>query len=226
MTDNESPEESRDPSQTRIGGEQRLITHWARSPYWSPEEGAVLAYDLDPKEAIEPSVTGYDGPRLRSSADARPLWDHAHRAVEVGALEERAAPIEFMKWARSIGVEFHPDWWDAVVDEEALTKDVAEAPPPATPVLELKTREQESLLKMVAAMAMAWLRLGPERASKQSHVGNRERSCRGRRSTGPRHNPKMVEKGRGPYTEAGPLTDLVRLAEFVLALTEFALRRR
>ena len=52
----------------------------------------------------------------------------AHRAIEVGSLEERPAPIEFMKWARSIGVEFHPDWWAAVVDEEALAKDEAEAP--------------------------------------------------------------------------------------------------
>ena len=83
------------------------------------------------------------------------LWNHAHRAIEVGSLEERSAPIAFMKWARSMGVEFHPDWWDAVADEEALAKDEAEAPPPAAPVLELKTREQESLLKMVAGMAMA-----------------------------------------------------------------------
>ena len=61
-----------------------------------------------------------------------------------------------MKWVRSIGVEFHPDWRAAVVDEGALAKDKAEARPPATPVLELKTKEQETLLKMVAAMAMAY----------------------------------------------------------------------
>ena len=56
---------------------------------------------------------------------------YAHRAVEVGSLEERSTPIAFMKWARSMGVEFHPDWWDAVVGEEAPAKDEAEAPPPA-----------------------------------------------------------------------------------------------
>ena len=81
-----------------------------------------------------------------------------------------------MKWARSMGVEFHPDWWAAVVGEEALAKDEAEAPPPAAPVLELKTREQESLLKMVAGDGDGLLRLGPGRAPKQRHGGNRERS--------------------------------------------------
>ena len=84
------------------------------------------------------------------------LLDLAHRAIEVGALEEKSAPIDFMKWARSIGIEFHPDWWDAVGRKEALVKEETEAPPPADLVVELKTREQETLLKMVAAMAMGF----------------------------------------------------------------------
>jgi hypothetical protein len=162
MTDNESSEPNRKAQTTaeRLLADadrrrEKLIRHWARSPYWSSAEGAVLAYDLDPKEAIEPSVTGYEGTRLRAPEETRQLWNLAERAVVVGALEEGPAPIEFMKWARSMGVEFHPDWWAAVVDEEALAKDKAETPPPATPVLELKTKEQESLLKMVAGMAMA-----------------------------------------------------------------------
>src|SRR3954447_23837751 len=92
---------------------QRLIDACARAPFWAPEEGAVLAYDLDPKEVIERPVTGYGGATLRSSAKADPLWDYAHRAAYIGQLDDRATPIEFMKWARSVGVEFHPDWWDA-----------------------------------------------------------------------------------------------------------------
>ena len=124
-------------------------------------------------------MTGYDEPRLQAPADARQLLKLARRAIEVGSLEERPAPIAFMKWARSIGVEFHSDWWDAVVDEEALAKDEAEAPPPAAPVLELKTREQESLLKMVAGMAMAGYGWDPSALRSDSYGGNRETILKG-----------------------------------------------
>ena len=153
MTDNEFQRSDQSPADRRRA---RLVTDWARLPYWSPEEGVVLAYDLDPKEALQSSVTGYEGPKLRASAEARPLWDHAHRAVEVGSLDARPAPIAFMKWARSVDVEFHSDWWDAVVREDALAKDEAEEAPPAATAPELTTKERDSLLKMVAAMAMAY----------------------------------------------------------------------
>jgi hypothetical protein len=153
MTRDESPNSNqRDADRRR----ERLIRLWASSPYWTPEEGVALAYGLDPKESIEHPAAGYDRSRLRAPADARLQLDLAHRAVEVGSLEEKSHPIEFMKWARKIGLEFHLDWWDAVSGEAARAKDEVEAPPPAAPVLELKTKEQETLLKMVAAMAMAY----------------------------------------------------------------------
>ena len=78
-------------------------------------------------------MAGYDWPSFRAPRMLACCRNHAHRAIEVGSLEERPAPIAFMKWARSIGIEFHPDWWAAVVDEEALAEDEAEAPPPARP---------------------------------------------------------------------------------------------
>ena len=54
-----------------------------------------------------------------------------------------------------MGVEFHRDWWSAVRAEEPLGKDVVETLPPAEPAPELKTRERESLLKLVVGMAIA-----------------------------------------------------------------------
>lgn len=173
MTNDESPDLSENAKTTGgpipVGGpptsatpssadrrRERLIAHWARAPYWSLEDGAVLAYDLDPKEAIERPVTGYDHPRLRAPADARRLLDFARRAVEVGSLEERSAPIAFMKWARSVDVEFHSGWWKAMGDATDQAGPEVDGPPPFTPVPELTTKEQDTLLKMVAGMALAF----------------------------------------------------------------------
>jgi hypothetical protein len=153
MTDTQSPKSNQtDADRKRV----RLIKRRARSPYWSLEEGVVLAYDLDPDDAIRHPVTGYGNATLQAAGDVRALWDHAHRAGEMGLLEERLAPIAFMKWARSMGVEFHRDWWDAVVGEETPAKDEAEVPLPAEPFTELSTKEQVTLLKMVGGMAMAF----------------------------------------------------------------------
>lgn len=140
---------------------QQLIRHWARSPYWDAAEGAVLAFDLDPKQTIGRLAGTHDRPRLLAPADAAHLWELALRAIEVGALEDRAAPVKFMTWARTTGTEFHADWWDAVAPDEGHAD--AEAGPSTSAALppELKTRERETLLKMVAGMAMAFYGWSP-----------------------------------------------------------------
>ena len=104
------------------------------------------------------------------------LCDLAHRAIEVGSLEERPAPIEFMKWARSIGVEFHPDWWDAVVRRRGTRQGRGRG---ASTCCARPGTEDEG-----AGIASqdgrrdgdGLLRLGPGRAPKRRYGGNRERS--------------------------------------------------
>jgi hypothetical protein len=115
------------------------------------EEGSVLAYDLDPQGTISHPAAGYDWPSLQAPEDVRQVCTLARRAVEVGTLGQRSRPVEFMEWARSIGVEFHADWWGAVVGEAMPAGQTLEAP-----AVELKTREQASLLKMVVGMAIAY----------------------------------------------------------------------
>jgi hypothetical protein len=133
---------------------ERLIAHWVRAAYWEPEEGVALAFDLDPKETAGRLVGAYD---RRLPPDANHLWELARRAIDVGALDDRATPIAFMTWARATGVEFHADWWDVVVTDEREVDDAQAGPStPAAPFPDLKTKEQETLLKMVAGMAMAY----------------------------------------------------------------------
>jgi hypothetical protein len=133
---------------------KRLIDLWARSPYWSFSDGVALAYNLDPQEAVVRRSSGSDVPGIRGSADASHLLDLAFRAFHVGDLDDEAAPVAFMRWARSMNVEFHPDWWAAVKNDDALAKEETKAPLPEKPAPELKTKERESLLKMVAGMAV------------------------------------------------------------------------
>jgi hypothetical protein len=116
---------------------QPLISRWARAPYWQPEEGVALACDLDPKDAVIHSRAGYAHPSIRGSDDGNHLLNLAYRAVEVGSLDENPHPIDFMRWARSVGVEFAADWWDAVVEPPSTPVGVADAAPPAPPPPEL-----------------------------------------------------------------------------------------
>lgn len=134
----------------------RLIRLWALSPCWSFAEGVALAYNLDPKGALQRSAGGYDWPGLRGSKEGEHLLDLAYRAYHVGQLDDDPTPVAFMKWARTKRVEFHPDWWAAVEDGDASTQEVTPQPRPASPFAELKTKEQETLLKLVGAMAMAY----------------------------------------------------------------------
>lgn len=152
---------------------QELVRLWALSPYWEPEEGVLLAYDLDPKEALASRVSGHDRSGIDGPAEVRHMLDLALRAVELGQLDERAAPIDFIRWAGSIGVGFHADWYGAVRDgqpdpafdpEEPATDAREVASQPASIVPELKTRERETLLKMVVGMAVGGYSWDPNAA--------------------------------------------------------------
>lgn len=144
-----------------IGAERRrkrLISPWARSSYWSPADGAALAYNLDPTIAVARTAGAQDNPGIRGSADASHLLQLAYRAVGSKVLREKAPPMVFMKWARSTGVEFHPDWWAAVGDTSASAEE-AKAPDPAR---HLGIKEQESLLKLVVGMAIEGYKWDPK----------------------------------------------------------------
>ncbi|HMQ94296.1 MAG TPA: hypothetical protein PKA33_20270 [Amaricoccus sp.] len=132
---------------------EMLIRRWARAAYWSPEEGVALAYNLDPTKVISGGGEDSGDRRIRASADACHVLELARRAVFVNALRRFSAPIRFMKWARSTGVEFHSDWWAAVTDDELVPHDAGEKSPVA-PTPDLGTRERESLLKLVTGMAI------------------------------------------------------------------------
>jgi hypothetical protein len=192
------PELQRAPTSDADRRREALVALWARSPYWSPAEGVALAYDLDPKVAVARLSTGYDNPGISGPAEARHLLDLAYRALHVGDLDDVAAPVAFMRWARSIGVEFHPAWWDAMAGREVPGQKAVDEPAalPAGP--DLKTKEQETLLKLVAGMAMAFYGWSPDalRSSATKEIADDLARC------GVPLDPdtirKWVRKGRGP----------------------------
>ena len=142
---------------------EELISSWAKAPYWSTEEGAALAYDLDPSEVIEPGITGYDGPTLKFPPDTMQFFRLADRAQEVGDLGAKPKPFEFVNWARSIDYEFHPAWWNAIEDAGADSGEGRTIPPTGPPPGELGTRERDSLLKLVIGMAVEQYGYDPQK---------------------------------------------------------------
>ena len=135
-----------------------LVRRWAAAPYWNLKDGVALAYDLEPKEVIKRGVTGYFDDVFAVPDDAHHLLDLAERAVEVGSLKHQTRPSDFLAWAATVGVEFAPDWWDALKPQQSAARG-AHKSDPAFPSGEAReadvsTKERESLLKLVIGMAM------------------------------------------------------------------------
>jgi len=102
------------PSKARQAGGVEPVTDivmlWAKAPRWSVEEGVALAFGADPRRVIRQPTTGYDDAHLNLSDTARHYADLAHRAVREGDLSKESRPADFVVWAESVGLAFHPIW--------------------------------------------------------------------------------------------------------------------
>jgi hypothetical protein len=90
----------------------RLFQKWSRAQFWRPEEGAALAFGLDPTEVVE--ARPHDHTRLVAPDPAQHFASLARSSVARGDLEEEAHPADFLEWAESVELAFHDMWTTSI----------------------------------------------------------------------------------------------------------------
>jgi len=154
---------------------------WAQKPYWTADE--VVAISL----GAEPGVLLLHRARDQGSFDFLVEYRHredlVRRAIELDVLGEFTRPKTFVDWAKSIDLEIPAGLVEAV-EKLAGNAEVGgkDEPPDETPEgkrqpqafdKELTTRERESLLKIIGAMAIEQYGYNP--LAKRSDVVSRIR---------------------------------------------------
>ena len=82
------------------------FARWGAVQYWWVEEGIALSFGFDPRVVNAGTSGGYEGHPFAAEFDRR--LDLAKRAVVEGQLSVRSSPKRFMKWAKTVGINF-PD---------------------------------------------------------------------------------------------------------------------
>ncbi|MFD2740806.1 hypothetical protein ACFSUD_14575 [Sulfitobacter aestuarii] len=95
--------------------ERRLITKWARKPYWTPREAIDLSLNFDPFttdswRGEEPEF----GDTIRERDDRLQMLE---RAVEAGDISEKASPKDYVRWLDKCGYIISKAWRRAVEAE-------------------------------------------------------------------------------------------------------------
>lgn len=92
--DNVSPEEAREMLAS--------LVFWPRQPYWTIEEGVILAGGYDPREATIRQAIAAEATLAEARRTLERL-DHAERAVRIGQLPKNPTPVQFIDWYEGLG---------------------------------------------------------------------------------------------------------------------------
>jgi hypothetical protein len=79
---------------------------WDRIAYWTVEEATALSFGFDPNLANWGELLSCDHPFTKLYENRRIL---ALRAVEMGQLPKLATPMDYIRWCKSVEIEFNPD---------------------------------------------------------------------------------------------------------------------
>lgn len=163
-------------------GTEADFDHWARMAYWAPKEGIPLICGRSPT-AIRAELLDRALDRGSPFA-ARFLWllQIVQRAEEARVLYSKVRPAEFMAWVKRLELPYPPEldaavtkyagaWVDwrarylqleqTVKEERATQADDRKESQPAEPK-PLKTRERETVLKIMIGMAVRAYRWDPD----------------------------------------------------------------
>lgn len=106
-------------SETYLQQERRLITKWARKPYWTSREAIDLSLNFDPY-----TTDGWRGQAPEVGDTIRERHDRflmLKRAAEVADISEKAAPKVYVEWLDKCGYIVSEAWRHAVGLKESGT---------------------------------------------------------------------------------------------------------
>ena len=99
-------------SERYLKQERRLIGNWARKPYWTPREAIDLSLNFDPftTNSCRGEVPE-TGDAIREREDRFLVLE---RALEIGAISEKASPLDYIQWLEARGYYVSETWRRAV----------------------------------------------------------------------------------------------------------------
>ena len=125
--------------------------HWARQSVWTPHEAVLLLLGREPSQEIVDVLEKMPDFRVRESGFASGYFDILgimKTAIEVGEISSPGRPLEYLKWFSKVR-------FDAPADLVELVRQIHDPDgAPASTIVDLKPNERESLLKLVAGMAI------------------------------------------------------------------------
>ena len=97
------------------------FSYWLKMATWTSDEGAALIHGLDPRriKIPYPDSTRELFPIIKSWLECR---KHAVCALRAGQLRESSKPVEFLRWAESLGYPISEGLQGLFGESEAKTK--------------------------------------------------------------------------------------------------------
>jgi hypothetical protein len=80
------------------------IGRWSAVQHWTVEEGVALSYGYDPRVVNSRALQSYDEHPFAEEYDRRS--DLATRAIAARQLSARTSPKRFIRWAKTVGINF------------------------------------------------------------------------------------------------------------------------
>lgn len=149
----------------RARRETGLIEKWALAPSWTLREGVALSLDIPPEALADNRSAGELPQRIQQEVTQRSRF--AKRAAGRSEISLAPTPRQYLDWSASVGWPFSTNWNAAVKLAIEKPSQVAQSDQST----ELKTRERDTLLKLIIGMAVEQYAYDPK-AQRNSAVKN------------------------------------------------------
>ena len=147
--------------------------YWAKMPYWTPAEAAALALGLCPEamKRIDHAQAEATPPVVLEYLRLRKLVWRSRKLEELRSIHGYIDPHGYLRWSERHGVGVPSELASAVrasresdaAASEASAKQLTSLPKPSE-AKPLMTRERDTLLKLIAGMALAGYGYDPKAA--------------------------------------------------------------